>query len=137
MTKWRNHPSLEMAKQRAQQKRSMQEREQQTAANVRKIIFDVFTRALADAPFISKVGVHPCDEQALFIERHEDKFCLRVFAGHGRATVSVTRVVPEGVYLPQYFGIQFYLSRMGKVRKSALILRKKLELFDVYQVTNS
>jgi hypothetical protein len=134
MTRWHDHPSSV----RAQQKRQAKDHEQKVAANVRKLIFDVFARALEGAPFISKLEIveEPGMGYVLMIHRHEDKFRLAVSAWGGRANVSVTRVA-EDLYLPQYFGVQFYLARMGKVRRTALLLRKKLELFDVYQVTNS
>jgi hypothetical protein len=136
MTRWHDHPSVRKA-----QQRQKQEHEAKVAANVRKLIFEVFRRALAGASFISKVEVDPADDTVLVIHRHEDVFHLRVNIWNGRANVVVTRAQnqldEEYVYIPQYFGVQFYLTRMGKVRKSALLLRKKLELFDVYQVTNS
>lgn len=135
MTRWRNHPNF--AK-RDQKKTQAADHEIRVCNNVRQQVRDTFRRVLADAPFLT--GVED-SEGGLTIHRDTDMFDLLIIVRTPFVLVHVHRKFAnsEDAYLDwkRFFGVQFPLKRMAKVRKSALLLRKKLELFDVYQVSLS
>lgn len=134
MTNWRD--SWPQAKTRLEKVRK----------NVRAQIFDVYSRVLLEAPFITSVQVKQTPYMdKLVIARDSEIFelsvlfsrqSLQILVMHKTGKVGNSEFGSFGLFKP-YFSERFQLEKFGKVRRSALIFRKKLEMLDIYQVLNS
>lgn len=109
--------------------------------HVQNHIFDVYKRVLETAPFITSVQLSKDAYQPfLIIKRDCELFELRVMCSLWTAHVTVQhkeKAKQWEMFFKPYFTEHFKLSKMNKLRRSALILRKKLEMYDIHQVLNS
>jgi hypothetical protein len=118
------------------------EAEYHRISNLRNNIFDVFERVLLEASFITHIKR---SENNLVIQRDDETFFMSVYTSQHDATIYVERVVShirvQGKLQigkkERYYTVKFPVSHLGKLRRLALILRKKLELYDVFQVIKS
>jgi hypothetical protein len=110
-------------------------------SHVQSHVFDVYKRVLETAPFITSVQLGKDAYQPfLTIQRDGEMFELRVMCTLWTARVVVEhkiRAKKWDLFFKPYFTEHFKLSRMNKLRRSALILRKKLEMYDIHVVLNS
>jgi hypothetical protein len=125
---------------------SEREHQKKVEKHVQAQIFDVYSRVLLEAPFVTSVKSITDKtwslRESLVIARDSEKFVLSVMFSHWSKTCKIvvmhkTPQNQDALFFRPYFTQRFDLKKLGKVRRSALILRKKLEMFDIHLVLSS
>jgi len=105
--------------------------------NIRDEILEVFQSVLSRPEF--GCTTRYTSNEGLFIERGDHKYKATVSVGPEFAQLFVFSFDNEQLnpFGDSFFSERFFLRRMGKVRKCALILGKKISHREVYEVMNS